>query len=399
MLSFVKYSKCMFFKSRTLDWESKVGSSCLPCISKHCYVGGGYELYSIECYVTVIRVFIQVRTFSVIRGLLVLLHKPVLKTDIYCICSVQVVGRGCYGNVWMGQLIDQCAAVKQLSLNNRQNFLNERDIYRLPMMEHENIARFIDATERQLPGKAPELLIILEYYPLGSLNNFLKHKSCNWPEACRMAHSITRGLSYLHTERLYKPAIAHRDLNSRNVLVHSDGTCAISDFGMAMALSRPFSGPLEEETAAIAEVGTYRYMAPEVLDGAINLSDHQTALKQVDVYALGLMYWELFSRCSDIFSGHVAPPFSLAFEAELGSHPTFDEMQQLVARERHRPVFPASWQDDPLALAYLKLVIEECWEQDAEARITACCAEERMKELGELRPLCLSVVSSLCTAT
>lgn len=52
------------------------------------------------------------------------------------------------------------------------------------------------------------------------------------------------------------------------------------------------------------QVGTIRYMAPEVLEGAVNLRDCETALKQVDMYALGLIYWEIFMRCADLFPGN-----------------------------------------------------------------------------------------------
>lgn len=51
------------------------------------------------------------------------------------------------------------------------------------------------------------------------------------------------------------------------------------------------------------QVGTIRYMAPEVLEGAVNLRDCESALKQVDMYALGLIYWEIFMRCTDLFPG------------------------------------------------------------------------------------------------
>ena len=53
----------------------------------------------------------------------------------------------------------------------------------------------------------------------------------------------------------------------------------------------------------IYQVGTIRYMAPEVLEGAVNLRDCESALKQVDMYALGLIYWEIFMRCTDLFPG------------------------------------------------------------------------------------------------
>ena len=44
-------------------------------------------------------------------------------------------------------------------------------------------------------------------------------------------------------------------------------------------------------------------MAPELLDGAANLRESEASLKQIDVYALGLVIWELSSRCTDIFKG------------------------------------------------------------------------------------------------
>ena len=51
------------------------------------------------------------------------------------------------------------------------------------------------------------------------------------------------------------------------------------------------------------QVGTIRYMAPEVLDGAVNLWDSEASLKQIDVYSLGLVFWEVAMRCTDLFQG------------------------------------------------------------------------------------------------
>lgn len=60
-----------------------------------------------------------------------------------------------------------------------------------------------------------------------------------------------------------KPAIAHRDLKSKNILVKSNGQCAIGDLGLAVrhdvvlnVVDIPFNN----------RVGTKRYMAPEVSD-------------------------------------------------------------------------------------------------------------------------------------
>lgn len=59
-------------------------------------------------------------------------------------------------------------------------------------------------------------------------------------------------------------------------------------------------------------------MAPEVLEGAVNLRDCEAALKQVDIYALGLVLWECAARCHDLYQGLQTPPHKLPFQAEIG---------------------------------------------------------------------------------
>ncbi|XP_051915129.1 bone morphogenetic protein receptor type-2-like [Hippocampus zosterae] len=299
---------------------------------------------------------------------------------------LELIGRGRYGAVYCGSLDERPVAVKVFTASNRQNFLNECSIYRLPLLEHDNIASFVAADERSGPEGRTEYLLVMDYYPHGSLSRYLSVQTNDWVNSCRLAHSVTRGLAYLHTELfkgdMYKPAVSHRDLNSRNILVKADGTCVIIDFGLSMKLTgnRPARHG-EEENAAISEVGTIRYMAPEVLEGAVNLRDCESALKQVDMYALGLVYWETFMRCTDLFPGESVPEYQMAFQAEAGNHPTFEDMQVLVSREKQRPKFPEAWKENSLAVRSLKETMEDCWDQDAEARLTAQCAEERQAEL------------------
>ena len=57
--------------------------------------------------------------------------------------------------------------------------------------------------------------------------------------------------------------MAHRDLKSKNILVKSNGTCVIADFGLAVTHSQ-VTGQLD--LGSNPKVGTKRYMAPEVLD-------------------------------------------------------------------------------------------------------------------------------------
>uniref|UniRef100_A0A3B4H9E0 receptor protein serine/threonine kinase n=1 Tax=Pundamilia nyererei TaxID=303518 RepID=A0A3B4H9E0_9CICH len=300
---------------------------------------------------------------------------------------LELIGRGRYGAVFRGSLNERCVAAKLFGSANRQNYVNERSIYCVPLLQqHDNIARFLTANERTTADGRPEFLIIMEYYPHGCLSHYLSLHTVDWLTCCRMTHGVTRGLAFLHTELhrgdQHKPAVAHRDLTSRNVLVRADLSCVLADFGLSMRLTGPRPcRPGDDDTMAISEVGTVRYMSPEVLGGALNLRDCESALKQVDVYALGLLYWESFRRCSDLFPGEAVPEYQLAFQAELGNHPSFEDMQSLVVREKHRPRFPEAWKENSLLLRSLKDTMEDCWDQDAEARLTAQCAEERLYEL------------------
>ncbi|XP_054871277.1 bone morphogenetic protein receptor type-2-like [Amphiprion ocellaris] len=307
--------------------------------------------------------------------------------DLENLKLMELIGRGRYGAVYRGTLKERCIAVKLFSSANRQNYANERSIYGLPLLQqHDNIARFLTANENTTADGRPEFLILMEFYPHGCLSRYLSVHTVDWSTCCRMTHGVTRGLAFLHTELYradqYKPAVAHRDLTSRNVLVRADLSCVLADFGLSMRLtgSRACRHG-DDDTMTISEVGTVRYMSPEVLGGALNLRDCESALKQVDVYALGLMYWESFRRCSDLFPGEAVPDYQLAFQAELGNHPSFEDMQVLVVQEKQRPRFPEAWKENSVALRSLKETMEDCWDQDAEARLTAQCAEERLAEL------------------
>lgn len=76
----------------------------------------------------------------------------------------QLIGRGRYGTVYRGSLEDRSVAVKVFISANRQQFTNERMIYRL-LLDHENVARFLESEERVGTEGRTELLLLLEFYP------------------------------------------------------------------------------------------------------------------------------------------------------------------------------------------------------------------------------------------
>ncbi|KAI4532136.1 hypothetical protein MG293_017401 [Ovis ammon polii] len=126
-------------------------------------------------------------------------------------------------------------------------------------------------------------------------------------------------------------------------------------------------------TAFHDKVGTRRYMAPEVLEGAINFQ--RDAFLRIDMYAMGLVLWELVSRCKAA-DGPV-DEYMLPFEEEIGQHPSLEELQEVVVHKKMRPAIKDHWLKHP-GLAQLCVTIEECWDHDAEARLSAGCVEERV---------------------
>ena len=103
-------------------------------------------------------------------------------------------------------------------------------------MRHDNILGFI-AADIKGTGGWTQMLLVTDYYEQGSLYDYLQMNILDNESMARLSHSIACGLSHLHTEIFGsrgKPAIAHRDIKSRNILVKNDGTAAIADFGLAV---------------------------------------------------------------------------------------------------------------------------------------------------------------------
>jgi serine/threonine-protein kinase len=102
-----------------------------------------------------------------------------------------------------------------------------------------------------------------------------------------VGREIAEGLSFAHEAALDVDGrhlrVVHRDLNPSNVLVSRTGQVKISDFGIAKALR----DSNEYDTASL--VGKVPYFAPEQARG-------EAVDERVDLYALGLVLWELLCR-------------------------------------------------------------------------------------------------------
>ncbi len=152
-----------------------------------------------------------------------------------------------------------------------EHFRREMAITR--RLHHPNIQCAIDG---EVSRSAPYL--VLEYTEGVPLHRYLRERSrLSVDEAVPIARQIASGLQYMHEHHVY-----HRDLKPENVIIASDGTAKIIDFGIAlMEGSRRMTWRWLTNAS-----GTPAYMAPEQIQG--KRGDTRT-----DIYAFGVMLYEL----------------------------------------------------------------------------------------------------------
>ncbi|KAI4905679.1 hypothetical protein NFI96_019333 [Prochilodus magdalenae] len=270
----------------------------------------------------------------------------------------------------------QTVAVKIFPYEEYASWKSELDIFSDAELRHENILHFLTAEQRRAEH---QYWLITAYHDKGNLQDYLRNNLLSWEQMHKLGASLARGVAHLHSERTPcgrpKVPIAHRDLKSSNVLVKDDLTCCLCDFGLSLRLDSSLS---VDELANSGQVGTARYMAPEVLESRINLENIES-FKQTDVYSMALVLWEITSRCTAI--GEVKE-YELPF-GKLREHPCVDSMKDSVIKDRERPEIPSSWCKHP-GIKVVCSTIDECWDQDPEARVTAPCVVERFATLQAL---------------
>src|SRR6059036_3568449 len=94
-------------------------------------------------------------------------------------------------------------------------------------------------------------------------------------DVVRLATDVARGLDFAHRQ-----GVVHRDLKPDNILIHSDGTAVISDFGIARAVSGYVAS-----TGVNMTLGTPQYLSPEQAQG-------RPLDQWLDFYALGVTLYK-----------------------------------------------------------------------------------------------------------
>ncbi|KAK4346973.1 hypothetical protein RND71_033312 [Anisodus tanguticus] len=244
--------------------------------------------------------------------------------DIRLLKFENKVASGSFGDLYKGTYCSQEVAIKvlkpeHLNMDMVKEFTQE--VFIMRKIRHKNVVQFIGACTRP-----PNLCIVTEFMSRGSIYTFL-HKqrgAFKLPTLLKVAIDVSKGMSYLHQNK-----IIHRDLKTANLLMDEHGVVKVGDFGVAR---------VQAQTGVMtAETGTYRWMAPEVIE-------HKPYDHKADVFSFGIVVWELLT-------GEIPYAYLTPLQAAIG-----------VVQQGLRPTIPKS--------THPKLVelLEKCWQQDPTQR-------------------------------
>jgi hypothetical protein len=212
-------------------------------------------------------------------------------------------------------------------------------------LKHANVVQVYDVGEA---GGLP--YFSLEFVEGGSLDKKLAGTPLPPTEAAALVETLARAIAAAHAAGL-----VHRDLKPANVLLTSDGTPKVTDFGLAKRLDTA------GQTASGAVMGTPSYMAPEQAGG----KSKETG-PACDVYALGAILYECLTG---------RPPFK-------GPTP-LDTIMQVVADE---PVPPARLQSQ--TPRDLETICLKCLRKEPAKRYASAAAlADDLRRFAEGRPI------------
>ncbi|MCJ1481250.1 hypothetical protein MMC06_001407 [Schaereria dolodes] len=201
----------------------------------------------------------------------------------------QLIGKGTYGRVYLGinATTGDVLAIKQVEVNPKAAGQDkdkmkdmvgalDQEIDTMQHLEHPNIVQYLGCERKEY-----SISIFLEYISGGSVGSCLrKHGKFEESVVSSLTRQTLAGLAYLHAE-----GILHRDLKADNILLDTDGTCKISDFGISKRSDNIYGNDITNSMQ-----GSVFWMAPEVIR-----SQGQGYSAKVDIWSLGCVVLEMFA--------------------------------------------------------------------------------------------------------
>eukprot|EP01100_Stratorugosa_tubuloviscum_P013788 TRINITY_DN708_c5_g1_i1.p1 TRINITY_DN708_c5_g1~~TRINITY_DN708_c5_g1_i1.p1 ORF type:complete len:509 (+),score=213.98 TRINITY_DN708_c5_g1_i1:63-1589(+) len=242
----------------------------------------------------------------------------------------EVLGGGCYGQVFKGTCREKVVAIKrlfkqELTPKALEEFKKEVEI--CSQVYHPNVVLFMGACTQ--PG---QLSIVSELLPKGNLQAALHDSKLRLSLYLRMkmAKDAAMGINWLHCST---PQIIHRDIKPSNLLIDENYRVKVCDFGLSAVKQH---GEFLKDKDRIP--GSPLWMAPEVMQG-------RPLNEKADVYSFGLVLWEIVTQ-SKLFP-------------DMKQFPAF---KRAICEQIVRPPLPTD------ILPSIRTLIENCWAPNPENR-------------------------------
>lgn len=195
---------------------------------------------------------------------------------------ISMIGKGGMGAVYLAEhknINTQKAAIKVINADMVNDFTRKMlkdEAEHLAGLHHHNIVSFLDFHI----DKEGNIYLIMEYAEGGSLESYIKNVNGLIVEdrICPMFEPILDGVGYAH-----KKGILHRDIKPANIVISTDGTPKILDFGIAKIINKN----ADEESDNLV-MGTPSYMSPEQVKG-----EHLD--ERSDIYSLGVLLHQMLT--------------------------------------------------------------------------------------------------------
>ena len=193
---------------------------------------------------------------------------------------IKQIGRGGMADVYLAKdliLDGEEVAVKVLRTNYQTDPIAvarfQREARAMADLDHPHIVRITDIGEEE-----GQQYLAMEYVAGLDLKRYIKeHHPLSNEEAIRIMGQILLAMRLAHTR-----GIVHRDLKPQNILLTSDGTAKVTDFGIAVAFAET------SLTQTNSMLGSVHYLSPEQARGS-------KATVQSDIYAMGIIFYEMLT--------------------------------------------------------------------------------------------------------
>lgn len=192
---------------------------------------------------------------------------------------VKLIGQGGMADVYLAYdiLLERNVAIKILRnelSNDAISLLRfKHEAVAVSKLNHPNIIEIYDIGEFD-----SRQYIVMEYVDGQTLKDLIVQRGGLYiEEAIYIMKQLISAVVEAH-----KSNIIHRDIKPQNILVKADGTVIITDFGIALAQNALHLTQKE------MVMGSVHYLAPELARG-------ETATYQSDIYALGIVFYELLT--------------------------------------------------------------------------------------------------------